>query len=67
MKGLGASNELIFQTSFRVLLFPRKFFETEIYQINIMSDVLLTKWCCLNSILGLFAVSISKSGHENQL
>ena len=28
MKGLGASNEVIFQTSFRVLMFSREFFET---------------------------------------
>ena len=28
MKGLGASNEAIFQTSFRVLLFSREVFET---------------------------------------
>ena len=27
MKGLGASNEAIFQTSFRVLLFSREVFE----------------------------------------
>ena len=28
MKGLGASNEAIFQTSFRVLMFSREFLET---------------------------------------
>ena len=28
MKGLGASNEVIFQTSFRILMFSKEFFET---------------------------------------